>query len=127
MIQPVDTSYGPMMYSSGGPSVDTSYSPMMYSSLSRSLTYLGDIVIPGHQLNKPCTLHFDEQNHCLYITDQLVDQLVTVITYFIRHIEIFMCVCVFVFSLVSHHTTSHHTINVTTHDVDDDKTMTRIK
>ena len=35
--------------------------------LSPTLAYLGDIVIPRHQLDKPCTLHFDELNHCLFI------------------------------------------------------------
>jgi len=35
--------------------------------LSPSLTYLGDLVIPGHQLNKPATLHVNELNHRLYI------------------------------------------------------------
>jgi len=35
--------------------------------LSPTLTYLGDIKIPGHQLNHPTTLHFDELNHSLYI------------------------------------------------------------
>jgi len=35
--------------------------------LSHTLTYLGDIVIPGHQLNYPHSLHFDELNHRLYI------------------------------------------------------------
>jgi len=34
---------------------------------SSTLTYLGDIVIPGHQLNQPYAVHFDELNHCLYI------------------------------------------------------------
>jgi len=35
--------------------------------LSPTLTYLGDIEIPGHQLNHPYILHFDELNHRLYI------------------------------------------------------------
>jgi len=35
--------------------------------LSHTLTYLGDIVVPGHQLNHPNTLHFDEQNNRLCI------------------------------------------------------------
>jgi len=35
--------------------------------LSPTLTYLGDIKIPGHQLNDPHTLHFDQLNHRLYI------------------------------------------------------------
>ena len=33
--------------------------------LSPTLAYLGDIVMPKHQLNKLCTLHFDELNHYL--------------------------------------------------------------
>jgi len=35
--------------------------------LSPTLTYLSDIVIPGHQLIDPYALHFDELNHRLYI------------------------------------------------------------
>jgi len=35
--------------------------------LSPTLTYLGDIVIPRHQLNRPNTLHLDVINHRLYI------------------------------------------------------------
>jgi len=35
--------------------------------LSPTLTYLGNIDIPGHQLNDPYTLHFDQLNHRLYI------------------------------------------------------------
>jgi len=34
---------------------------------SPSLTYLGNIEMPGHQLNHPHALHFDELNHRLYI------------------------------------------------------------
>ena len=34
---------------------------------SHTLTYLGDMVIPGHQLYRPFTLHFDDVNHRLYI------------------------------------------------------------
>jgi len=35
--------------------------------LSPTLTYFGDIAIPGHELNYPYALHFDELNHRLYI------------------------------------------------------------
>ena len=35
--------------------------------LSPALNYLDDIVIPGHQLMEPFTLHFDEQNRRVYI------------------------------------------------------------
>jgi len=35
--------------------------------LSPTLTYLGDIKIPGHQMNEPHALHFDELNNRLYI------------------------------------------------------------
>jgi len=41
--------------------------------LSPTLTYLGDIEIPGHQLNEPYTLHFDELNHRLYIGEGVAD------------------------------------------------------
>jgi len=37
---------------------------------SPTLTYLGDIEIPGHQLSHPNTLHFDELNHRLYIGER---------------------------------------------------------
>jgi len=35
--------------------------------LSPTLTYLGDIEIPGHQLKDPDAVYFDELNHRLYI------------------------------------------------------------
>jgi len=35
--------------------------------LSPTLTYFGDIVIPGPKLNGPYALHFDELNHRLFI------------------------------------------------------------
>jgi len=41
---------------------------ILNTDLSRpTLTYLGDIVIPGHQLNHPSVVHFDELNQRLYI------------------------------------------------------------
>jgi len=34
---------------------------------SSTLTYVGDVVIPGHELNHPYALHFDEGSNRLYI------------------------------------------------------------
>jgi len=37
--------------------------------LSPTLTYFGDILIPGYQLGEPNTLYFDQINHRLYIRE----------------------------------------------------------
>jgi len=42
--------------------------------LSPTLTHLGYIHIPGHQIKSPCALHFDEINHRLYIGQLSVGQ-----------------------------------------------------
>jgi len=35
--------------------------------LSPTLTGLGDVTTPGHQLSKPCSLHLDEHTRVLYV------------------------------------------------------------
>jgi len=47
------------------------YSNDKVQLLSPTLTHLGDIVIPGHQLKHPYALHFDEQNQRLYIGERM--------------------------------------------------------
>ena len=36
---------------------------------SPSLTHLGDVTLPGYQLNKPCTIHLDQLYACLYVSE----------------------------------------------------------
>jgi len=73
-------SYGVGLHLSGGKTVNTPlylavdmYNNILVADHSRlqllspTLTHLGEIVIPGHQLNQPYALHFDELNHRLFI------------------------------------------------------------
>jgi len=44
--------------------------------LSPSLTHLGYMEIPGHQLNGPTSLHLDELNNCrLYVLENLANRI----------------------------------------------------
>jgi len=45
------------------------YSNNRVQLFSPTLTYLGDIVIPGHELNNPYALHFDKESYRLYICE----------------------------------------------------------
>jgi len=48
--------------------------------LSPSLTFLGNIKIPGNKLNSPTTLHLDEINHRLYIGEWKTGRLLVLTT-----------------------------------------------
>jgi DNA-binding beta-propeller fold protein YncE len=46
--------------------------------LSPTLTRLGDMTTPGHQLSQPCVLHFDEVNGRMYVGEWLTSSVLVV-------------------------------------------------